>query len=203
MAAARAGPVAGIVLAAGASTRMGRNKLLLTLGGQALVRRAASCATDAGLDPVIVVLGHEAAAVSEELRGLPCRRVVNPDHREGMSSSLRAGIAALPADAAAAVVVLADMPLVTADMLATLVERYRARDAPLVASAYGGVIAPPILYDRTLFSELLTLDGDGCGKRVVRRHRDEAIIIDWPAAHLADLDTPDDYERMSARTEAR
>ena len=114
---ARTDSVAGVVLAAGASTRFGRNKLLLTLDGESLARRAASAALAAGLEPVVVVLGHDAERVREELTGLPVRAVVNADHSRGMSTSLAAGIAALPAETAAAVVHLADMPLVTAAMI--------------------------------------------------------------------------------------
>jgi molybdenum cofactor cytidylyltransferase len=198
----RLGPVAGIVLAAGPSTRMGENKLLLRLEGETVLARAVRCATAAGLDPVIVVLGHEAARVAAHLEGLPCRTVVNPDYALGMNSSARAGIAAVPPAARAAVVLLADMPFVTDRMLAAVVERYRESDAPLVLSEYGGVQAPPTLYDRSLFAELGSPEGEGCGKRVVRRHRGEARVLEWPAAALADLDRPEDFERIKAEIEA-
>jgi molybdenum cofactor cytidylyltransferase len=115
-----------------------------------------------------------------------------------MNGSIRCGIAAVPPEAAAAVVGLADMPFVTAEMIAAVVARYRAGGAPLVASEYGGVLAPPMLYDRRFFGELGELHGDGCGKRVVTRHRGEVETIAWPAAALADLDDPGDYERVRA-----
>src|SRR5580693_4925546 len=129
----RLGAVAGIVLAAGASTRMGDNKLLFDLEGEPVVRRAVRRALDAGLDPVITVLGHEAERVRRELDGLAPRRriVVNPDFARGINGSLKTGIAALPATAAAVVVMLADMPLVTSEMIAELVARYRETSAPL------------------------------------------------------------------------
>lgn len=199
MPADRVGSVAGVVLAAGASTRMGQNKLLLALEGETVLRRAARRAITAGLDPVIVVLGYEAERAARELSGLRCRALVNPDYARGLNSSLRAGIAALPASAAAAVVVLADMPFVTSDMLALLVERYHHSGAPLVISDYGGVTAPPMVYHRSLFRELDAMEGDGCGKRVVRSHRSEAAVVSWPAEALGDLDVPDDYERAAAR----
>ena len=185
---------AGVVLAAGASTRMGENKLLFRLDGESLVARAVRRAAEAGLDPVVVVLGHEAPRVERGLEGLPCRPVVNPDHASGQGSSFRAGIAAVAAAAPAAVVLLADMPHVTSAMIAALVERYRASGAPLVVSEYGGVPAPPTLYDRTLFAEIVS--GKGCGKDVVRRHRAEAEAVAWPAERLADLDEPGDVERL-------
>lgn len=198
----RQGKVAGIVLAAGPSTRMGANKLLLLLEGETVLARAVRRGLAAGLDPVIVVLGHEAERAERALDGLSCRPVVNPDYARGMNSSARAGMAAVPPDAAAAVILLADMPLVTAEMIAATVERYRESDAPLVISEYGGVQAPPTLYDRSLFAEIGSPEGEGCGKKAVRRHRHEAAVLQWPAAALADLDRPEDYQRIKAGIEA-
>ena len=198
----RANPVAGVVLAAGPSTRMGENKLLLRLDGETVLGRAVRRALSAGLDPVLVVLGHEAERARGELDGLPCLPVLNPDYARGLNASARAGIAAVPAEACAAVVLLADMPLVTDRMISTLVERYRESRAPLVISEYGAVQAPPTLYDRSLFAELGGAEGEGCGKRVIRRHRGEAAVVRWPSAALTDLDRPEDYERIKAELEA-
>ncbi len=185
---------AGVVLAAGASTRMGENKLLLRLDGESLVARAVRRAAEAGLDPVIVVLGHEAPRVERALEGRPCRFVHNPDHASGQGSSFRAGIASVPPASPAAVVLLADMPHVTPAMIEALVERRRATGAALVVSEYGGVSAPPTLYGRTLFAEIVS--GNGCGRDVVKRHRAEAEVVAWPADRLADLDEPGDVERL-------
>lgn len=195
----RSGPVAGILLAAGTSSRMGRNKLLFELDGESLLRRAARRALAAGVSPLLVVLGHEAERTARELDGLPCRAVINPDYERGITSSLQSGVAALPAEAGATVVMLADMPFVSAEMVAALVDRYRACTAPLVISDFEGVNAPPMLYDRVLFPELLAMaEASGCGRKVVNRHRAEAEVLAWPAAALADIDVPDDYARATA-----
>ena len=188
---------AGIVLAAGSARRMGKNKLLLELGGESLVRRAARVAREAGLDPVLVVVGHEAEKVAAELRGLDCAVVQNARHALGMSTSLDAGVAALPAAAQSAVVLLADMPFVEPAMIEALVRRQRETGAPLVASRYGSVPAPPTLYTRSLFAELRGGEGEGRGREVVRRHAGEAAWVDWPASALADVDEPGDLERVS------
>ena len=198
MPAERSGAVAGVVLAAGSSTRMGRNKLFFELGGETLLRRTVRRAIDAGLDPVLVVVGHEAERARTELAGLPCTPVDNPDHALGVNRSLRTGISRVPEGARAAVVMLADMPFVTSRMVAALVARYRGSAAPLVISAYGDVNAPPMLYDRALFPELRQMKGEGCGRQVVRRHRHEAVALSWPSAALQDIDVPEDYERIRA-----
>jgi molybdenum cofactor cytidylyltransferase len=199
----RAGLVAGIVLAAGTSTRMGRNKLFLELDGEAIVHRAVRRTVEAGLDPVFVVVGHQADRVHDAIETLKCQAVFNPNYSAGVNSSLKVGIQAVAETSApAAVVVLADMPFVTSEMIATLVGEYRQNTAPLVVSDYEGVNAPPILYDRSLFDELATSEGEGCGKHVVKRHLHEARWVAWPPEALADLDVPEDMERVKARSGA-
>jgi len=194
----RNGPVAGILLAAGTSSRMGSNKLLFTLDGESVLRRAARRALEGGLSPLLVVLGHEADRALRELAGLSCQTVVNPGYEQGITSSLQTGLSALPPGSGAAVVMLADMPYVTAEMLAGLVSRYRASEAPLVVSDYEGVHAPPMLYDQSLFGELQEMaEGSGCGRQVVKRHRHEAEVLHWPTSALVDLDVPEDYARIA------
>jgi molybdenum cofactor cytidylyltransferase len=188
--------VAGVVLAAGASRRMGpgRNKMLLELAGEPLVRRAARRALAAGLSPVVVVLGHEADRARAALAGLPVEITVNPDFTGPTSGSLHAGLDVLGADVEAVVVLLADMVHVTAAALAELVTRTRSSDAPLVVSRYGDVTAPPLLFRRALFGELLAWTGEGCGKVVVQAHKHEALYVDRSAAVLLDVDTPEDFQ---------
>ena len=199
--AARSGPVAGLLLAAGTSSRMGANKLLFEIGGRSLVRRTALRGVEAGLSPLYVVLGHEAGQVRRELDDIGCEIVLNRDYEEGITSSLTTGVAALASHVPAVVVMLADMPHVSAPMIASLVASYRSSAAPLVISDYDGVNAPPVLYDRSLFAELRTLTGDGgCGRQVVARYRAEAEVLRWPASALADIDVPGDFERIRGTT---
>jgi len=195
----RTGPVAGILLAAGTSSRMGSNKMLFELDGESVLRGAARRALAGGLSPLFVVLGHQREKTEQELAGLPCEVVFNPEFEEGITSSLRAGLSALP-EVQAAVVMLADMPYVTSEMIAAIVARYRRSQAPLVVSDYEGVHAPPMLYDRSLFEELMAMTETGCGKQVVKRHRHEAEVLAWPARALSDLDLPEDYARVRGAT---
>lgn len=189
--------VGAVLLAAGASRRMGRPKQLLAVDGEPMVRRAARRAIEAGLAPVIVVLGHEAGAVRAALEGLDVRFTTSPDPTGPTSASLHAGLAALDADVAATMVLLADMVHVTVPMLQALVASWRAAGAPLEVSRYGEVLAPPLLFPRALWPELLAWHGEGCGKAVVRAHRHEARIHEWPDAALQDIDTPEDYAALT------
>ena len=188
--------IAGVLPAAGSSSRLGTNKLLIELGGEPLVRRAARRAVAAGLEPLVVVLGHDEDRVREAIAGLPVVTVLNPRYTEGMPTSLRAGIGAVPERCEAAVVMLPDMPLVTTAMLADLMERYRRTHPPLVVTLYGESSAPPILYARSLFPALLAAHEGG--REVVREHRDDAVVVSRPAELLVDLDLPADLDRVRA-----
>lgn len=193
---ADSGRVAGVILAAGASRRMGpgRNKMLLQIDGESLVRRAARRALAAGLSPVVVVIGHEPDRIRADLKDLPVEFAGNPDYMGPTSGSLHQGLNALAPDVGAAVVILADMVRVTASTIAMLVAAARGTEAPLVVSRYGDVTAPPLLFRRALFPELLSWTGEGCGKTVVKAHSHEAVFVDRPVALLADVDTPEDFQ---------
>ncbi len=172
--------------------------MLLPVEGEPMVRRIVARALDAGLAPVLVVVGADSAAVREALLGLDCVFVESDDPSGPTSASLHAGIRELGPEARvdAALVLLADMVHVTSTMIRALVAAARKGQAPLEVSRYGDVFAPPLLFRRTLWSELLEYRGDGCGKSVVLAHRDEAGIHEWPAADLQDVDTPADYEAL-------
>jgi molybdenum cofactor cytidylyltransferase len=186
--------IAGVVLAAGRSTRMGVNKLLLPFAGEHLVRRVVRVAIEGGLDPVLVVLGHDAAHVATALAGLSCRVVPNARHALGLNTSLDAGLAAVQPDVSAAMVLLADMPRVSAELVRALVRRRQDAGAAIVASRYGARAAPPVLYDRAVWGELRGGTGDGRGREVLARHADEVAFVDWPAADGLDVDEPGDLD---------
>ncbi len=175
---------------------MGRNKMLLQVDGVTLVRRTVERAIAAGLSPVVVVVGHESDSVRAALDGLPCTFATNTEFTGPTSGSLHAGLNALPPPVDAAVVMLGDMPFVTSEMLRQLATALNGSAAPLAVSRYGDVLAPPLLFRRELFAELLAWHGEGCGKHVVMRHRDEAVVMDWPPTALADVDTPADAASM-------
>src|SRR5690606_13447998 len=149
----------------------------------------------AGVEPLVVVVGFEAELVAADVRGLGCEIIENPDYTGPTSTSLHIGLNHLPDDTDAVLVLLGDMPYTTGYMATKVVEMATTDPAPLVVSRYGDVTAPPLLFRRELFPELLAWTGEGCGKAVVRAHAAEALYLDWPVAYLDDIDTPEDYER--------
>lgn len=190
------GRVGLILLAAGGSSRMGEAgpKQLLPYQGKTLVRHAAQICAATRCQPVFVVIGAQAERVRKELEGLKVSVVENARWREGIGSSIRAGVeAAAQIDPGldALIFALADQPKVKAGHLDALVEAYE-RDRPgVVASEYGGGAGVPALFDRRLFGELLALTGDAGAKSVIARHRSEAVVLPLPEAEI-DVDTPDD-----------
>jgi molybdenum cofactor cytidylyltransferase len=186
--------IAAIVLAAGASTRMGRQKLTLPLAdGRPLARAAVEQVLAGGLDDVVVVLGREAEAVAATLRGLPIRTVVNPRYAEGQSTSLRAGLDALAPGTEAAVVALGDQPLPDPRVIHRLVEAFRTSGRPIVAPVYRDGRGNPVLFASAVFDELRRVEGDRGGRPVIARNPERVAEVPVDAPMPTDIDTPEDY----------
>jgi molybdenum cofactor cytidylyltransferase len=188
--------VSAVVLAAGASTRMGHQKLLLPLGGHPLVKRVVKAVCDAGFDDVLVVVGHEHERVLAALAGLRIRHALNPDFATGMGSSFRTAVENLAASEAA-MFALADQPLVTATEYRRVLDTYLQHHSPIVSVRYGDVMAPPHLFTREFFPELAVLEHGA--RPVLLRHRDRTMILTFAPDLLADVDTPEDYEEVNRR----
>jgi molybdenum cofactor cytidylyltransferase len=188
--------ISAVVLAAGASTRMGTQKLLLPLGGEPLVRRVVRQVSDAGFDDVLVVLGFEHEKTRAALDGLPARYAVNTEYASGMGSSFRTAVEHL-ADSAAAMFALADQPFVTTHEYRSVLDAYREQAAAIVSVRYGEVMAPPHLFEREFFPELAQLQHGA--RPVLQRHVERTVILRFPPELLADIDTPEDYELAKSR----
>ncbi len=185
-----------VVLAAGASRRMGQAKQLLPVGGVPLVRAVVERLLPADLQPLVVVLGAAAPEVAKALAGLPVETVVNADWAEGMGSSLRVGVAAaLERDSRLTelIVVLADQPGVTAEHLGRLRAMRRETGCAVVATANGEVQMPPVLFAVEWFPRLLTLGGDAGARGLLRAAGDDLAVAVVPAGPWPDLDTPEEY----------
>lgn len=196
--------ISALILAAGISSRMGFPKLLLKLGEKTLLRRVVENALASRAGEVVVVLGHKPRLLRAELAPWPqIKVVVNHDYREGMASSLRAGLEALDARAEAALILLADQPLVGAEVLDALMDEFRETGAPIVAPFYGGERGNPVLFARALFPELASVTGDEGGRGVIACHRAEVARVDIPTPSLGwDVDTWEDYLALCATAEA-
>ena len=187
--------IAAIVLAAGTSTRMGRQKLTLPMAdGRPLVRVAVEQVLAAGVDDTVVVLGGDAEAVALALAPLPVRTVVNPRYAEGQSTSLWAGLDALRPGTGAAVVALGDQPLPDPDVIRRLVAAFRASGRPIAVPVYRDGRGNPVLFAAVLFGELRAVTGDRGGREVIARDaaRVAEVPVDMPMP--TDIDTPQDYE---------
>lgn len=188
--------VFGLVLAAGQSRRLGQPKQLLELAGKPLVAHIVEHALAAPLDGVVVVTGSHASEVELALRGVPVYRVFNPHFAQGQGSSLAAGVRAMPSTVDAVVVVLGDVPGVTPDAIGAVVARWRETHAPAVVTRYGGQQGHPVLFDRSVFFELASLDGDVGGREILRALGDMVEAIELPEEMPSDVDTEDDWERL-------
>lgn len=190
------GPVGAVVLAAGESRRFGRPKLVVPVGGVPLARRAVEAAAAGGCTDIVAVLGADADALAAVLAGSPARVVLNPDYRDGMSTSIRAGITALDPECTAAVILLADQPGINGTVVRALVATYRSAGRRIVAARYGEVRGAPVLFDRALFLHLLVLDGDRGARAVIEAFPQEVAEVVIPAEAGADVDVPDDLRRI-------
>ncbi len=189
--------VAAVILAAGASRRYGEDKLLVRLDGKPLLQHAIDAAEASTADEVIVVLGHDAAALRASVLLRRARVVTNPDHASGQSTSLRLGIRAA-SGADGLVILLGDQPRVTARLIDALIARARLTAATAVVSSWDGRRSPPTLLRRELWPALERIVGD-VGAREILAGRDDVDVLDVTAdlGSLEDVDRPSDLARIA------
>jgi len=193
-------PVAGIVLAAGGSSRLGAPKQLLEWRGKPFVRHVAETALQAGLSPVVVVTGAGAEGVNAALEDLPVSIAHNPDWEAGQSVSVKVGLRATPPETGGVIFLLVDQPQVPATLLRKLADVHAATLAPIVAPEIDGRRGNPILFDRDTFPSFAALEGDMGGRRLLSRY--PVSWVPWLDATLnLDVDTPEDYQQLLASQE--
>ena len=192
--------IGAVVLAAGRSSRMGTaNKLLLDIDGKPMVRHAVEAALASRAEPVVVVTGHEGGAVADALAGLAVSLRHNPAFRDGLSTSLAAGLAALPDGLDGAVILLGDMPSVTAADVDRLIEAFSPETGGLVVvSSEAGRRGNPVLWAARFFPELLAVTGDTGGRTVLEAHPEAIVEVEIGRAAGADIDTPEALEAFLA-----
>lgn len=190
-----------IVLAAGASTRMGTPKQLLRYQEYSLLRHTVEVALASVCRPIIVVLGAYAQLIRSDISQLPVQVVENLQWTEGMNTSIRIGIEALSSapknNVQAVVVALCDQPFISCEIISQLVEAYHLTGKTIIASEYAGTLGVPALFSRSFFSELTILRGGEGAKQVIKKHAYEVFGIPFPKGAI-DIDTPMDYEQLRA-----
>lgn len=194
--------IAGIVLAAGLSRRMGRAKMLMPVDGRAIIRHAVESVLAGGVDSVWVVTGPDVEPIEAALAGLTVQIVVNPTPEEGQSGSLRAGIAALPPSVDAALIALGDQPALAPSIIPALLAARRTSPKLIVAPRYRDGQGNPVVFKREIFPELLRLTGDRGARPIIQK---EPARVEWVELDLPmppDVDTPADYEKIRAKLRA-
>jgi molybdenum cofactor cytidylyltransferase len=193
-----------LILAAGASSRMGTPKQLLPYRGRSFVRHIVEVAITSVCQPIAVVLGANAERIKPEISHLPVQIVENQQWTEGMSSSIRVGLEALLTtnqNLDAVAIALCDQPFFSSQLLDQIVEAYRFTGKAIIASEYAGTLGVPALFSHTLFSELIALRNTEGAKQIIRKHIHEVFSVPFPEGAI-DIDTPKDYEQLQALMES-
>ncbi len=191
-------PIAGVILAAGGSTRFGTTKQLLDWRGKPLVTHTVETALAGGLSPVIIVTGADQENVTLAVKGLPVKCVHNPDWEQGQSSSVRTGIESLPPQVGGAIFLLADQPYTPPELILQLVKEHTINRISIIYPEVNGKRANPVLFDRETFLDLAKLTGDIGGRALFDSYQTRSV--NWENdLILRDIDTPEDYEKLSSK----
>lgn len=197
--------VAAIILAAGRSARMGEAKQLLPLGGGTVLERTLEQVRHSAAETPVLVLGHAAAEIREALSAAALdgvTTIVNEEFGDGMSSSLRAGLAALDPSVSAALIVLGDQPLVQAATMDRIIRKYQESVAEIVVPHYEGRHGNPVVLGRSVFAEAMALEGDTGFRALFGRHAAGLAVLDVDDEGVVlDIDIPEDYERLRERVD--
>ncbi len=190
--------IAGLILAAGESRRMGRDKALLVYRGRTFLETLIANLHDAGIENVFVVLGHHAENIRNAVNLAGTRVVVNHNYQEGQTSSLQAGLAAVADESPEAVILcLVDHPVVSAEVIRILAERFESNRPRVLIPTHKGEHGHPIVINRELFPELLALPPDAAANTVIRRYRSTTEFVEMAdPGILIDVDDPQAYERL-------
>ena len=196
--------ISAIVPAAGLSTRMGQNKLLMPFGDKSLIEHTVDTLKASDVDEIVVVLGHEADQVRSRLEGHRVNFVHNPDFREGLSTSVRAGIGAVPKEADAIMIYLADQPLIEPGEINRLIRAFaeaKRAGKTIVVPFFGNERGNPVILDASYREMVLDIAGDvGC-RRIIKRHPEQVFAVQMQTDHVVrDVDTPEDFLKFAERT---
>lgn len=190
-----------ILLAGGSSSRLGSPKQLLMYEGQTLIKRMMDIASNSDADPLVLVLGANANLVQQEIGGLSHHSTINADWKEGIASSIRAGvnkILQINPLVEGVVLIFCDQPQLSADLINNLIVAHKKTGKPIVTCSYGDTFGPPTLFHKSVFGKLLELQGDLGARNILRELADSVEAISFPGGEL-DIDTKADYDKISKR----
>jgi molybdenum cofactor cytidylyltransferase len=193
------------VLAAGLSSRMGKPKQTLRLEGGLMLEKVLIALGHTQVDRVVVVLGAQASELRSHVKFGKVEVVVNPRFREGMSGSIKLGLATVEGEADAAIIVLGDQPFVSPGTIDRLIDEYRSSKASVVVPVYHGTRGNPVLFDKSLFPQIKKIIGDAGAKSVVAENEEKLVqLVVEDKGILIDIDTPSEYsEAVSEKGAAR
>ena len=185
--------IAALVLAAGRSTRMGSNKLLEYLNDRPIVRHVVDAALASQARPVVVVTGHQESEINKALASCDVSYTSNPHYAEGLSTSLKAGMASLPSTCEGVLILLGDMPLIDSPLINHMIEQVKASPSALAfVPIHKGEWGNPVLLTRLLFDQVSSLEGDAGARKLLMAHRDRVIEVPIESDSIfLDLDTPE------------
>lgn len=190
-----------ILLAAGASERLGHPKQLLTYQDGTLLQHSLKTALNSKAKPTIAVLGAQANAIQKEVKDKDVYTEINMDWQEGMASSIRSGIKKLVEinpESEGVILMVCDQPFVTSTLLDDLISTYQKTGKQIVACSYDNTFGPPVLFHQSLFKELMQLKGDTGARSIVRAHTENVAVIPFTDGRY-DIDTEEDYERIKSK----
>ncbi len=191
-----------LVPAAGMSTRMGRNKLLLSFRGKPLIAHAVDTLLGSAVDEIVVVLGHQADQVSAAIGQKPVRFVANPEYHEGLASSIRAGFGSIPFHASAIMIYLADQPLLKPGDVNFLIRAFNKAsktNKSIVVPFFGGQRGNPVIVNSSYKTSILAIVGETGCRRVIKQNPDQVLAVEMETDHVVrDVDTMEEYERLIA-----
>lgn len=198
----RSRPVAAIVLAAGKARRFGAQKLLAPYGASTVVRTVVDTLKTAGVDYLVVVGAPGGEAVRASVGGPPVVWTENPEPDRGLSSSVATGLAAMPPNVGAVLVVLGDQPTVSAQVVERVMSAWRLGGGPVVAPSYRGLRGNPVLFDSAMFDALGALVGEHGARDLIASDPSRVTMVDVPEPPPMDIDTPGDYDELLRRSRA-